>query len=147
MLANQIQNGISEDNFCNNTQPMRPFYLRGTENGLNSFMKVVITKSMATVDFIIRTSDNSWTIKQKVFDLSKDAEHKKYVTFLETNFESSFAEFDTARRQMNDDEKNKPKEADTEPKPPDNDPVNWRQEILKKISEFRQNKPDENKDE
>lgn len=132
---------ILQENKPYPNQKMRPLYFKGTEDGQEMFIKVVIHKSVATVDMLIYSPDKSWTTRKKIFDLGKDDQHRDYSNFLERNFSSNYQEFDSARKQMLDasNDLEKPKETGE-------DSLGWRQEILKKITEFRKDNPDMDKE-
>ncbi len=112
---------------------MRPFYRKGTEDGTKIFAKVVITKSVATVDILMCSPDNTWTTKKKPYDLTKAEEKREYSNFLERNFSSSFKEFDTARKQMREQSGSSSKEIKSEP------PVSP-EDIVRMINESRNKK-------
>lgn len=121
---------------------MRPFYLKGTEDGKQIFAKVVITKSVATVDILMCSPDSTWTTKKKPYDLTKAEEKREYSIFLERYFNSSFREFDAARKRMQEASKSNPQPEDTGKKSQE-----WRQEMLKQIRKFRKKRTDENNNE
>jgi hypothetical protein len=120
-------------------QKMRRLYLKGFEENQEIFIKVVIKKSLVTASLLIRSSDDSWAIRKKPFDLSKEAEKIGYANFLERYFESNWMEFDAARKL-----KIKQTKASTKSNQ-DNFPVTP-EDILKKIDESRKTNTDENKD-
>ena len=121
---------------------MRPLYLKATEDGKEIFARVVITKSVATVDILTCSPDKIWTTKKKPYDLTNVEEKREYSNFLERHFDSSYKEFDAARKQMIEVEKNKLKEANSNQNELIRDSVEWRKEILRKISDFRNENPD-----